>query len=100
MRLPYSYEFGYRFDNSHEAKKQLLAKIVNRVFGYDQQVIAIALYGDFGVILDENLSVPAEVLKDVKATLIKSGNITNNVSTQYGSDGIRTRDLCLDRAIC
>lgn len=40
-----------------EARKQLLAKIVDRVFVYDQQVIAVALHGDFGVILDEDLSI-------------------------------------------
>jgi hypothetical protein len=88
-------------DNPNEVKKQLLSKIVDRVFVYDQQVIAIAFHDDFGVILDENLSVPAEVISEVsEAIKSKGGNITENISTQCGSDGIRTRDLCLDRAIC
>lgn len=88
-------------ENPNEAKKQLLAKIVDRVFVYDQQVIAIALHGDFGVVLDENFAVPAEVLSERSTVLnSKGGNITKNISTQCGSDGIRTRDLCLDRAIC
>ncbi len=86
-------------DNPDEARKQLITRIVDRVFVYDQRVIAIALHGNFGVILDEDLSIPSEVLEQV-AEEIKSGNITNSVSTQCGSDGIRTRDLCLDRAIC
>jgi len=34
-------------DNPNEAKKQLLTKIVERVFVYDQKVIAIGLHGDF-----------------------------------------------------
>lgn len=75
-------------DNPEEARKQLLAKIVDRVFVYDQQVIAVALHGDFGVILDEDLSVPSEVLEAVAGEIKKGENISENVSTQYGSDGI------------
>ncbi|MBZ0296480.1 MAG: hypothetical protein K8L99_28220, partial [Anaerolineae bacterium] len=74
-------------DNPEEARKQLLAKIVDRVFVYDQQVIAVALHGDFGVILDEELSVPAEVLEAVAEEIKKGENISENVSTQCGSDG-------------
>jgi hypothetical protein len=94
------WEQATQFDNPDEVRKQMLAKIVDRVFVYDQQVVALALHGDFGVILDEGLSVPSEVLENMTGTITKSGNIRTNVSTQCGSDGIRTRDLCLDRAIC
>jgi site-specific DNA recombinase len=77
-----------QLDNPEEARKQLLTKIVDRVFVYDQQVIAVALHGDYGVILDTDLSIPAEVLEEVSGEITKSGNITTNVSTQSGSDGI------------
>lgn len=95
------WEHSGNLEKPEEARKQLLAKIVDRVFVYDQQVIAIALHGDYGVILDETVSVPTEVLSEVSEVINKKGgNITENISTQIGSDGIRTRDLCLDRAIC
>ncbi len=60
------------------------------VFVYDQKVVGIALHRDFSVVLDEGLSVPSEVLEQV-ARETKSGNITTNVSTHFGSDGDRTR---------
>jgi hypothetical protein len=77
-------------DKPEEARKQLLAKIIDRVFVYDRQVIAIALHGDFGVILDEDLSVPSDVLEAVAGEIEKGENITENVSTQCGDDGGRT----------
>ena len=77
-------------ENVLEARKQLLAKIVDRVFVYDQQVIAVASHGDFGVILDQAVSVPSEVVEVVSEVITKSGNITENVSTRCGSDGDRS----------
>jgi hypothetical protein len=61
-----------QLDNPEEARKQLLTKVVDRVFVYDQQVIAIALHGDFGMILDADLFVPSEVLEDVVREITKS----------------------------
>jgi hypothetical protein len=89
-----------QFDKPEEARQQLLAKIIDRVFVYDDRVIAIALHGDFGVILEEEVSIPSDVLEAVEKITKKGGNITENVSTQSGSDGIRTRDLHLDRVAC
>lgn len=43
------------------------------------------------MILDEDLSVPSEVLEEVAGAITKSGNITTNVSTRFGSDGVRSR---------
>lgn len=68
------------------AQQQLLAKIIARVFVFEGKVFALALHGDFSVILDKNEQTPAEVLGVVRS--------------YFGDDGIRTRDLCLDRAIC
>ncbi len=75
-------------DNPDEARKQLITEIADRVFVYDQRVMAIALHGNWEVILDEDLSIPSEVLEQ-GAEEIKSGNITNSVSTHCGSDGHR-----------
>jgi hypothetical protein len=77
-------------DKPEEGRKQLLAKIVDRVFVYDQQVIAVALHGDFGVILDKDVSIPSQVLEAVAGEIKKGENITKNVSTQCGSDGGRS----------
>lgn len=38
-------------ENPKEARKQLLTKIVERVFVYGDQILAIVLYGDFAVLL-------------------------------------------------
>ena len=91
-----------QFDHPEEARKQLLAKMVDRVFVYDDRVIAIALHGDFGVILGEETYVPSEVLSTM-SQIIKKGEAISPVTdsiTQCGSDGIRTRDLRLDRPAC
>ncbi len=91
-----------QLDNPEEARKQLLAKIVDRVFVYDNEVIAVALHGDFGVILGEETYVPAEVLFTM-SQVIKKGEAISPVTdsiTRCGSDGIRTRDLRLDRPAC
>ena len=39
-------------DNPAEARQQLLQKIVDQVFVYNDQVIAVALHGNFSVVLD------------------------------------------------
>lgn len=44
-----------------EARQQLLAKIVEQVIVYDDRVVAIALHGDFNVILDDEESMPVEI---------------------------------------
>lgn len=54
-------------DRPEEARKQLLSKIVDRVFVYDDRVIAITLYRDFSVILDEGQAAPQDVLHGVAA---------------------------------
>ena len=49
--------------NPPEARKQLLAKIIDRVFVYDQNVLAVALHGDFSVVLDNGTSAPYEIVE-------------------------------------
>jgi DNA invertase Pin-like site-specific DNA recombinase len=81
------------------ARQQLLSKIVERVFVYDSKVIALALYGDFGVILDKNETASYSVAEAIAGNLLANDQLETD-SSHFGIDGIRTRDLCLDRAVC
>ena len=83
-----------------EARKQLLAKIVNRVFVYDDFVIAVALHGDYSVVLDNASSAPHEIIEGLRQEIKKGASDLNSTCTQDGSDGDRTRDLRLDRPAC
>lgn len=76
-----------KLDDPEEGRKQLLRKIVKNVFVYDDKIIGITLHGDFGVILDQDKSAPVEVTNSLGKIIKKGGNITKNVSTQFGSDG-------------
>ena len=83
-----------------EARKQLLAKIVDRVFVYDEHVIAIALHGDFSVVLNHDTLAPNEIVAGLQMEIKKGASEIRFTCTQYGSDGYRTRDLRLDRPAC
>ena len=77
--------------NPLEARKQLMAKIVDRVFVYDDKVIAIALHGDFSVVLDDAKLAPHEVLEGLKGEIggkTKGASESDSTCTQSGSDGI------------
>ena len=96
------WESSSSVQNPDEARRQLLGKIIDRVFVYDNKVIAIALHGEYNVILDEEVSVGTDIKRKLSGgnDKINGGNITNNISAICGSDGIRTRDLHLDRVAC
>jgi hypothetical protein len=87
-------------DKPEEARQQLLTKIVDRVFVYDHTVIAITLYGNFSVVLDAAKHAPQEVVQSVAWGIKKDTSSETSACAQDGDDGVRTRDLCLDRAIC
>lgn len=87
-------------DNPEDARKQLIAKIVDRVFVYGGKILAVVLYGDFAIVLGENKIAPQEVEDAIQSNLYEHGVISLERNSQFGDDGIRTRDLCLDRAIC
>ena len=70
-----------------EARKQLLAKIVDRVFLYEDKVIAIALHGDFGIVLDSAGCVPSEVVEGLKEKMDTTR--VNSSCVRCGNDGIR-----------
>jgi hypothetical protein len=52
-------------DKPREARQQLMAKIIDRVFLYNHSVIAVALYPDFGVVLDVPDAAPDQILAAV-----------------------------------
>jgi hypothetical protein len=56
-------------EDAEEARQQLITKIVDRVFVYDDKAVAIALHGDFSVILDNGEVAPMQVLEEVEKTI-------------------------------
>lgn len=89
-----------QLDNPAEARKQLVSKIVDRVFVYDHKVLGLVLFGDFAVLLGENKIAPSEIESAIQSTLTETNVISVEFYSQSGDDGSRTRDLCLDRAVC
>ena len=80
--------------NPQEARKQLLAKIIDRVFVYDKTVLAVALHGDFSLVLDNGTSAPHEVVEglnlEIKGGKEKGANGLDSTCTLGGSDGDRS----------
>ncbi len=68
------------------ARQQLIAKIIDRVFVYDNTVIGIALHGDFGIVLDSAAIAPGDVLSGLSEVIEKGAS--DFACTQSGSDGI------------
>ena len=52
-------------DNPTEARQQLMAKIIDRVFVYDDKMMAVALHPDFGMVLDVPEAAPNDVMTAV-----------------------------------
>jgi hypothetical protein len=73
-------------NNDAEAEYRLVKLIVERVYVQDEIVVAMTLKADYHVVLGNKTNEPTDFSVDPLYT--------------SGSDGIRTRDLCLDRAIC
>jgi hypothetical protein len=81
-------------EDADEARQQLIAKIVDKAFVYDNKIVAIALYGDFSVILDNGGVAPIEVLTEVEKAIKKGADSAPSDSTQSGSDGHGTLVGC------
>lgn len=81
------------------ARQQLLSRVVSQVFVDGDRVIALALKGNMALILGEKTTASSKIAEAVSRHLLSKDIITLD-SNYCGSDGIRTRDLCLDRAIC
>lgn len=82
-----------------EARKQLLAKIIDRVYVYDKEVVAITLHGHYSIVLNDSRFSHHEVLQGLKGQK-KRTRIAPSSFVRNGNDGDRTRDLRLDRPAC
>lgn len=88
-----------KVEHPEEARKQLLAKIVNRVYVVNGNVFAVVLHGNFGVITGQNQKASVEITDALSKRLADEGILTFKRS-HHGADGHRTRDLPRDRRIC
>ncbi len=70
-----------------EAQHELIKLIVERVYVRDEQVVAMTLRSNYHLVLGHNVKEPTEFSVDPSPYTC-------------GSDGIRTRDLRLDRPAC
>ena len=68
-----------------------MAQIVDRVFVYDDRVIAIALHTDFGVVLDVPDAAPSDIMEAVSWSINENASVPSDTRTQNGSDGDRSR---------
>ena len=86
-----------KLDSTKDARFQLLDKIVRGVFVHDKCVIAVALYAEFAVIFGGQKMHFFSVKSTLEELNAKGAAVDCALD---GSDGIRTRDLHLDRVAC
>jgi len=65
-----------------------MSTIIDRVFVYDDRVVALALYSDFGVIMDVPESAPNEVRTAVSQPTKKAQPSTSTVVPRTGATGV------------
>ncbi len=87
-------------DNPAEARKELISKVVQRVYVDNRTLVALVLHGDYSVLLGENETAHANIASAVQMVLAERRSEATSTCNRNGDDGVRTRDLCLDRAIC
>jgi hypothetical protein len=73
-------------DKPDEARYQLVSKIVDRVFVYNDQILGVVLHGDFAVVLGENTTAPEENSDAAEWETI-SQSLAKFLRSQCGSDG-------------
>lgn len=74
-----------------EARQQLLAKIVDRVFVYDDVVVGIALYSDYSVVLNADTLYMSHISGKIQEVVETETGNRLVARTPSGSDGIRIR---------
>ncbi len=62
-------------DEPAEARQQLMASIIDRVFLYNNSVVAVALHPDFGIVLDVPNAAPDQILA---ALAVNQNGYTSN----------------------
>jgi site-specific DNA recombinase len=75
-----------QFEGNEEARHDLIKLIMERVYVQDGRVVAMTLRSNYHLVLGHKTNGPTEYSVDPLFT--------------HGDDGIRTRDLGLDRAAC
>ena len=71
---PTYYEMG------KESVKQLLVKIVDRVFVYDDKVIAVIIFGDYSIILDAGQHAPQEIVQVLASGIKKLQTMSSSLA--------------------
>jgi len=84
------WELCAEVEEPEEARRQLLDKIVDRVFVYDDRVVAVALPTDFGVVMGAHNSAPNEIIAMVRTLAANAGQLKNKGASD--PDGTRTQD--------
>ncbi len=80
-------KYGKACNGDTEAQHRLIKLIVERVYVQDEAVVAMTLKADYHIVLGHKANGSTEITIDPSLYT-------------FGDDGIRTRGLCLDRAIC
>ncbi len=62
--------------------------------------MGVVLHGSYGIVIDYKEKASAEIADAIEEALINDGVTCNLGMYQIGSDGVRTRDLRLDRPTC
>jgi hypothetical protein len=70
------------------ARQQLITKIVERIFVYNQRIVALVLHGDFGIVLGGNEIASATVTDAIYNNLNALG-IATAERTYCGDDGVQ-----------
>jgi DNA invertase Pin-like site-specific DNA recombinase len=75
-------------DDPLKARKELMQRVVDRVFVSGQDVLAVVLHGKFALVLDKNETAPANIADAVRSSLANEG-ITSSLVGQLGADGVQ-----------
>jgi hypothetical protein len=68
--------------NLNEARRQLLDKIVERVFIHNRKVLALVIHGSFAIVLDQHETAPTGIVDAVEEALINYGIMLKLVDSQ------------------
>ena len=81
-------------DNPAEARKELVAEIVETVYVYDKHIAAVVLHGDYAVILGGIETAHAQIARAAQNHLAERGIVTTSISSRSGDDGARYGSGC------
>ncbi len=85
-------------ENPAEARKELVARVVDRVYVNNGALVAIVLHGDYAVVLGENETAHANIASAVQKRLVERGISGNSACNRNGDDGGNSIFVC--RVLC